>query len=97
MAESRCGILCSECKYQQSEGCSGCVLIEQPFWGACAVKSCCEGKQREHCGQCEAFPCEVLHQFAYDEKEGDNGKRIRQCALWKGEHKSPADRVKRAE
>ena len=33
-------------------------------------------------GVCEQFPCELLRQFAYDEKQGDGGKRIEQCKIW---------------
>lgn len=83
MIESRCGLLCSECDYREQAGCKGCVNIEKPFWGeSCPVKSCCEEKGHEHCGQCENFPCALLKQFAYDEKQGDNGKRIEQCRCW---------------
>jgi len=64
-------------------GCQGCTLIEKPFWGdACPVKSCCEERGHEHCGQCLDFPCGLLNEFAYDEKQGDNGKRIETCRLW---------------
>lgn len=83
MIQSRCGILCSECKYSETMKCPGCVLIENPFWGDCSVKSCCEGRMHEHCGQCDSFPCELLHQFAYDDEQGDNGQRIEQCAKWR--------------
>jgi len=66
-------------------GCKGCVNIEKPFWGeSCPVKSSCEAKGHEHCGQCEHFPCDTLKQFAYDEKQGDSGKRIEQCKRWAG-------------
>lgn len=83
MIESRCGILCTECDYRESMNCSGCVNISKPFWAeACPVKSCCEGKQQAHCGECSEFPCALLNQFSYDEKQGDNGKRIQQCRAW---------------
>ena len=83
MIESRCGILCSECSYQEQTGCKGCVLIEKPFWGeSCPVKECCETKNYEHCGQCTDFHCSLLKQFSYDDKQGDNGKRIEQCQCW---------------
>lgn len=82
--ESRCGILCSTCPYREQMGCAGCVHIEKPFWGeSCPVKACCEEKQHTHCGQCAAFPCGLLHEMSYDEKQGDNGKRIEQCRCWK--------------
>lgn len=86
MIESRCGLLCSECEYREQMNCGGCVLIDKPFWGeSCPVKSCCESKNHEHCGQCKDFPCEILHKFAYDMEEGDNGKRIEQCRKWANE------------
>lgn len=84
MIESRCGILCSECTYREQMNCAGCVHMEKPFWGdSCPVKACCEAKQHEHCGECEHFPCDLLNEFAYDENQGDNGKRIEQCKCWK--------------
>lgn len=83
LPESRCGILCSECEYRENPGCKGCIHIEKPFWGeGCPVKSCCEKKTFVHCGQCPEFPCGLLHSFAYDEAQGDNGKRIEQCRKW---------------
>lgn len=83
-AQSRCGLLCSECGYREQTGCPGCVHMQKPFWGdSCPVKDCCAGKGLLHCGQCEAFPCDLLNQFAYDEKQGDDGKRIGQCRIWK--------------
>ena len=84
MIESRCGLLCSECEYKDQKNCGGCVHIKKPFWGeSCPVKACCESKEKEHCGHCGEFPCDLLKQFAYDENQGDNGRRIEQCKLWK--------------
>lgn len=83
MVDSRCGILCQECEYREQMGCKGCTQIEKPFWGDnCPLKSCCEGKTHQHCGECADFPCGQLHQFAYDQEQGDNGKRIEQCKSW---------------
>lgn len=83
MIQSRCGILCEECHYKEEVDCKGCVNIDKPFWGeSCPVKSCCENKSLAHCGQCKLFPCELLIQFAYDEEQGDGGKRIEQCKCW---------------
>lgn len=83
MMESRCGILCTECVYRERMGCVGCLAIEKPFWGeSCPLKACCEEKRMGHCGECGEFPCEMLNRFAYDEKQGDNGKRIEQCRSW---------------
>lgn len=82
--ESRCGILCGECGYREQMNCGGCVHIEKPFWGdGCPVKDCCEEKGHAHCGQCESFPCDLLNGFAYDENQGDDGKRIEQCKRWR--------------
>ncbi len=84
MIESRCGLLCGQCPYRENPGCKGCVHIDKPFWGdTCPVKSCCEGKGYEHCGQCPDIPCSLLNSFAYDEKQGDGGRRIEQCKLWR--------------
>ncbi|MCC0707062.1 DUF3795 domain-containing protein [Clostridioides sp. ES-S-0190-01] len=83
MLESRCGILCCECKYKEDVNCAGCTNIDKPFWSEeCPVKSCCENKNLTHCGLCDTFPCEILTQFAYDKKQGDDGKRISQCEKW---------------
>lgn len=76
MVESRCGILCSECDYREQMNCKGCVHIDKPFWGEeCSLKSCCESLKHD--------PCDMLTQFAYDKEQGDDGKRIEQCRLWK--------------
>lgn len=83
MADSRCGIVCNECIYKLRKECDGCVRIENPFWGVCDVKNCCERKNLEHCGLCADFPCEDLKKMSYDDSgEGDNGKRIEQCKKW---------------
>lgn len=83
MIESRCGLLCSGCEFREEMNCSGCVNIEKPFWGdKCPVKACCESKQKEYCGQCDDFPCQILTGFSYDKEQGDDGKRIEQCRKW---------------
>ena len=84
MADSRCGILCSEYKRKMKCGdCQGCNVTENPFWGVCDVKNCCESKKLEHCGLCADFPCEDLKMMSYDDSgQGDNGKRIEQCKKW---------------
>lgn len=84
--QSRCGILCGECEYRETMGCKGCLNIDKPFWGECPVKTSCESKNHEHCGQCGEFPCELLNSFAYDKEQGDGGKRLDVCRQWaKGE------------
>ncbi|WP_027702730.1 DUF3795 domain-containing protein [Metaclostridioides mangenotii] len=89
MIESRCGILCSECGHKDQVGCKGCVNIDKPFWGdVCPVKSCCEGKKLDHCGECSDLACGLLEQFSYDKEQGDDGKRIEQCKVWARENLS---------
>lgn len=86
MIESRCGLLCSACDYREQMGCQGCIHIKKPFWGeSCPVKACCEEKSHQHCGECIEFPCDLLKQFAYDDKQGDNGERIKHCKCWNEE------------
>lgn len=82
MVDSRCGIVCSECPAKLNSECDGCVKIENPFWGGCDVKNCCQCKDLEHCGLCADFPCEDLKRMSYDSDEGDDGKRIEQCEKW---------------
>jgi hypothetical protein len=87
--ESRCGVLCRACHYREPLHCDGCIAIVKPVWGdRCPVKSCCEDKQYAHCGLCPEFPCDLLKRFAYDKEQGDDGKRIAQCALWRVEAKA---------
>lgn len=83
MAESRCGILCGKCSFHKEGKCGGCANIDNPFWGSCPVKKCCEEKKHGHCGECGDFPCTQLQEFAYAKQEGDNGIRLDQCKIWK--------------
>lgn len=80
--ESRCGIECSKCEFQDIMGCKGCMNIKDPFHGPCAVKNCVESKKIECCGECDDFPCELLKSYAYDKEHGDNGARIKKCCEW---------------
>ena len=83
MIESRCGLLCSDCSFREAMGCKGCVYMEKLFWAdSCPVKSCCEQKGLRHCGECGDFVCPLLHTFAYDMEQSDNGARIEQCRKW---------------
>ncbi len=85
MIESRCGLLCSRCKFREQIPCAGCTEMKKPFWGdSCPVKDCCEKRGQVYCGPCSEFPCALLHQFAYDPEQGDNGERIVQCKKWCG-------------
>ena len=83
MIESRWGLRCSDCNFRESMGCKGCVNMDKPFWAdSCPVKSCCEKKGLQHCGECDDFVCPLLHTFAYDMEQSDNGARIEQCQKW---------------
>lgn len=60
MFESRCGVCCNQCERKEAVRCTGCATMEKPFWGGeCGVKSCCEAKGLNHCGECPDFPCEM--------------------------------------
>ncbi len=72
-----CGIDCSCCEYREKMNCPGCHAVGgKPFWGECPVAACAAGKGHLHCGHCAEFVCPVLHRFAYDPEQGDDGKRI---------------------
>lgn len=82
MTESRCGIVCSECEGREEAKCTGCATMKKPFWGGdCAVKTCCEGKELDHCGQCGEFPCEMLRDMG-KEQGYDSSEKIAQCRKW---------------
>jgi hypothetical protein len=84
MLKSRCGIICDTeiCKKAFGVDCAGCININQPFWGECDIKTCCESKKLDHCGLCSEFPCETLVEYANDKEHGDGGERIVQCRQW---------------
>lgn len=87
MVESRCGLLCSECKYREIMKCEGCLKIRKPYWGrSCPIKTCVEGKNLTHCGQCQRFPdCKKLHEFAFDPATGSEGTRFDVLTGWLAE------------
>jgi len=83
---ARCGIDCEACKYREPEGCPGCpAAAGKPFWGECAVATCCIEREHEHCGKCADMPCPTLVKFAFEEGEGDQGERIRNLHAWNAE------------
>ena len=85
MFESRCGVCCSSCSKKEEVNCSGCTEIKVPFWGGeCKVKSCCEGKNLNFCGECTSFPCEMLSNMGKGEGY-DSSLKIEQCRRWKEE------------
>lgn len=73
-----CGIDCKKCECASKFNCPGCQACNgKMFWGECPIALCVIEKQIKHCGECSEFPCDLLNGFAYDEDQGDNGKRIR--------------------
>jgi len=62
--------------------CAGCLAIDNPFWGECEIKNCCEAKGHSHCGGCSQIPCDNLTAFAFEGDESDNGTRIEHCKTW---------------
>lgn len=44
MFESRCGVCCNSCERKMQVNCTGCLMMEKPFWG----------------GECSEFPCQML-------------------------------------
>ena len=86
MFESRCGICCTQCTRRDEVGCNGCLNMEKPFWGGdCAVKSCCEEKELNHCGECPDFPCETLSTMGVEEGN-DPAPKLEQCRKWMEEN-----------
>ena len=90
MFESRCGVCCNQCERKEAVRCTGCATMEKPFWGGeCGVKSCCEAKGLNHCGECPELPCELLWSYTCDPEQGDtpHGARVEQCRIWRAETK----------
>lgn len=82
MFESRCGICCNDCTRKKEVGCTGCLTMKKTFWGGeCEVKSCCEGKQLNHCGECEVFACEMCATMGA-EQGFDPVPRLEKCRQW---------------
>jgi len=58
--------------------------MEKPFWGGeCKVKSCCESKGLNFCGECNIFPCDTLSNMG-KEQGFDPTVKINQCRIWAG-------------
>lgn len=82
MHESRCGICCNSCEGREESNCKGCLNMKLPFWGQeCEVKSCCENKGLNHCGECNNFPCNTLETVGA-EQGYDPGPKLEQCRIW---------------
>ncbi|ENY8963806.1 DUF3795 domain-containing protein [Clostridioides difficile] len=82
MFESRCGVCCDSCTKKEQVNCTGCPTMEKPFWGGeCKVKTCCESKELNHCGECDTFPCDMLLNKGKDQGF-DPIVNIEQCRKW---------------
>ena len=82
MHESRCGIRCNICERKEKVDCKGCLNMKKPFCGGvCEVKSCCERKKWDHCGECIDFPCEMLTSIGIAKVFYSN-PMIEQCRIW---------------
>jgi len=77
------------CKYREKENCPGCVKMDKPFWSdSCDLKSCCEAKGFDFCGQCPDFPCDTLKGMAAEDKdEHPHICRMEKCKEWCGKLK----------
>lgn len=83
MFQSRCGVCCEECDRKAQVNCRGCTQMKAPFWGGvCGVKSCCEGRSLNHCGECGEFPCDILASMGV-EAGYDPEPRLEQCRRWR--------------
>ena len=82
MFESRCGIGCDSCERKEEVGCTGCLTMKKTFWGGeCEVKTCCESKGLNHCGESEEFPCEMVSAMGV-EMGFDPKPRLENCRKW---------------
>lgn len=82
MFESRCGVECNSCERKAKGICKGYLVMDKPFWGGeCKVKSCCEGKKLNHCGECKEFPCTMLQNMGKDQGF-DPLPKIERCRQW---------------
>lgn len=64
--------------------------MDKPFWGGdCGVKSCCENKKLNHCGECPSFPCDMLANMGKDQGF-DPGPKLEKCRQWAAESISAA-------
>jgi len=83
--DTRCGLNCVNCAFRERTKCGGCIKTNgHPFHGECSVAICCQNRGLLHCGECIDFPCQMLHDFSFDPKHGDNppGARIEQLRKW---------------
>jgi len=59
-----CGVYCGKCP-NYPDKCRGCLPQDHMD---CYFVKCCLGKDIEHCGLCEEFPCKKLNDFVPDDR-----------------------------
>lgn len=77
------GLDCAACTFRTKQNCPGCqAMAGKPFWGECDLYRCCTQKSREHCGQCDRFPCDTLNAWAAQEPDNrvDNLRRLNEAS-----------------
>ena len=73
---STCGLDCAACNFYLERTCGGCRVVAPEgkcVWGGrCDLYDCVAGKNLDHCGACEKFPCDTLKEWA----SGEGSERI---------------------
>lgn len=88
MYESRCGVRCDSCGRKGEVNCTGCINMKTTFWGGtCTVKSCCESRSLNHCGECPDFPCAMCASMG-EEMGFDPKPRLEALRQWAAEGKT---------
>lgn len=76
-----CGVDCRPCPDFMSGKCPGCRATA---WGddPCPPVACCQKRNIRFCGECDAFPCEMMAEF-YGESVSHKEayERMRACRL----------------
>ncbi|MFO8018201.1 MAG: DUF3795 domain-containing protein [Promethearchaeia archaeon] len=69
---SYCGIYCGACPAFHRGRCKGCRSTENKTErkGSCGygIRSCCEKKRLDYCGQCKDFPCSKINKLIKSQK-----------------------------
>ena len=63
-----CGVNCAACPDLAEKKCPGCRKSEWPEGDPCPPVACCTRRGIQVCGQCEAFPCQMMREF-YEESD----------------------------
>lgn len=75
-----CGTFCGRCAFYATDAppsCPGCGYQRgRLFWGDCKVYACAQEHAAEHCGLCDAFPCDLFID-SYDPAHGPKSAVLR--------------------